>query len=59
MSMEDLFRLARTSTVAQLRSSATTSPSGSRTAARSRSLSYLYPLLQGYDSVAIRAAMKS
>jgi tyrosyl-tRNA synthetase len=51
MSMEDLFRLARTSTVAQRDDFAR------RYSAREpiSVLELLYPLLQGYDSVAIRS----
>jgi tyrosyl-tRNA synthetase len=54
MGMEDLFRLARTSTVAQLLER---DDFASRFAAgRPISiLELLYPLLQGYDSVAVRA----
>ncbi len=54
MAMEDLFRLARTSTVAQLLER---DDFAKRYAAREpiTILELLYPLLQGYDSVAIRA----
>jgi tyrosyl-tRNA synthetase len=54
MSMEDLFRLARTSTVAQLLERDDFSK---RHAAGTpiSILELLYPLMQGYDSVAIRA----
>jgi tyrosyl-tRNA synthetase len=54
MAMEDLFRLARTATVAQLLERDDFSK---RYAARApiSILELLYPLLQGYDSVAIRA----
>jgi tyrosyl-tRNA synthetase len=54
MSMEDLFRLARTSTVAQLLER---DDFAQRYASREpiSILELLYPLLQGYDSVAIRA----
>ncbi len=54
MSMEDLFRLARTSTVAQLLER----DDFAKRFADGRPISILellYPLLQGYDSVAIRA----
>jgi tyrosyl-tRNA synthetase len=54
MPMEDLFRLARTATVAQLLER---DDFAQRYAAREpiSILELLYPLLQGYDSVAIRA----
>ena len=54
MPMEDLFRLARTSTVAQLLER---DDFAQRYGAREpiSILELLYPLLQGYDSVAIRA----
>jgi tyrosyl-tRNA synthetase len=54
MQMEDLFRLARTSTVAQLLER---DDFAQRYTAREpiSILELLYPLLQGYDSVAIRA----
>jgi tyrosyl-tRNA synthetase len=54
MSMEDLFRLARTSTVAQLLER---DDFARRYEAREpiSILELLYPLLQGYDSVAVRA----
>jgi tyrosyl-tRNA synthetase len=54
MAMEDLFRLARTATVAQLLERDDFSK---RYAAREpiTILELLYPLLQGYDSVAIRS----
>jgi tyrosyl-tRNA synthetase len=54
MAMEDLFRLARTATVAQLLERQDFSD---RFAAREpiSILELLYPLLQGYDSVAVRA----
>ena len=54
MSMEDLFRLARTSTVAQLLER---DDFAKRYAAREpiSILELLYPLLQGYDSVAVRS----
>jgi tyrosyl-tRNA synthetase len=54
MPMEDLFRLARTSTVAQLLERDDFSK---RYAAREpiSILELLYPLLQGYDSVAVRS----
>jgi tyrosyl-tRNA synthetase len=54
MSMESLFRLARTSTVAQLLER---DDFARRYAAREpiSVLELLYPLLQGYDSVAIRS----
>jgi tyrosyl-tRNA synthetase len=54
MPMEDLFRLARTSTVAQLLER---DDFASRYARREpiSILELLYPLLQGYDSVAVRA----
>jgi tyrosyl-tRNA synthetase len=54
MSMEELFRLARTSTVAQLLER---DDFAKRYAAREpiSVLELLYPLLQGYDSVAVRA----
>jgi tyrosyl-tRNA synthetase len=54
MSMEDLFRLARTTTVAQLLER---DDFAKRFAARSpiSILELLYPLMQGYDSVAVRA----
>jgi tyrosyl-tRNA synthetase len=54
MSMEELFRLARTSTVAQLLER----DDFARRLAESRPiavLELLYPLLQGYDSVAVRS----
>ena len=54
MSMEDLFRLARTSTVAQLLER----DDFAKRFADGRPISILellYPLLQGYDSVAVRA----
>jgi tyrosyl-tRNA synthetase len=54
MSMEDLFRLARTSTVAQLLER----DDFAKRFAEGRPISILelmYPLLQGYDSVAVRA----
>ncbi len=54
MSMEDLFRLARTTTVAQVLEREDVAR---RWAAREpiALLELLYPLLQGYDSVAVRA----
>jgi tyrosyl-tRNA synthetase len=54
MSMEDLFRLARTSTVAQILER---DDFANRYAAGEpiSILELLYPLLQGYDSVAVRA----
>jgi tyrosyl-tRNA synthetase len=54
MSMEELFRLARTSTVAQLLER---DDFAGRYARREpiSILELLYPLLQGYDSVAVRA----
>ncbi len=54
MAMEDLFRLARTTTVAQLLER---NDFAKRFAARTpiSILELLYPLMQGYDSVAIRA----
>jgi tyrosyl-tRNA synthetase len=54
MSMEDLFRLARTSTVAQLLER---DDFARRYSAREpiSVLELLYPLLQGYDSVAVRS----
>jgi tyrosyl-tRNA synthetase len=54
MAMEDLFRLARTSTVAQLLER---DDFARRYAAREpiSVLELLYPLLQGYDSVAVRS----
>jgi tyrosyl-tRNA synthetase len=54
MPMEDLFRLARTATVAQLLER---DDFDQRYAAREpiSILELLYPLLQGYDSVAVRA----
>jgi tyrosyl-tRNA synthetase len=54
MRMEDLFRLARTATVAQMLER---DDFAKRFAARApiSVLELLYPLLQGYDSVAIRA----
>jgi tyrosyl-tRNA synthetase len=54
MPMEDLFRLARTATVAQLLER---DDFARRHAAREpiSILELLYPLLQGYDSVAVRA----
>ena len=54
MRMEELFRLARTSTVAQLLER---DDFARRYAAREpiSILELLYPLLQGYDSVAVRA----
>jgi tyrosyl-tRNA synthetase len=54
MPMEDLFRLARTSTVAQLLER---DDFAKRYAARApiSILELLYPLMQGYDSVAVRA----
>jgi tyrosyl-tRNA synthetase len=54
MPMEDLFRLARTSTVAQLLER---DDFAKRYAARDpiSILELLYPLLQGYDSVAVRS----
>ena len=54
MGMEELFRLARTSTVAQLLER---DDFARRYAAREpiSILELLYPLLQGYDSVAVRA----
>jgi tyrosyl-tRNA synthetase len=54
MPMEDMFRLARTATVAQLLER---DDFAKRYAAREpiSILELLYPLLQGYDSVAIRA----
>src|SRR5690349_10847007 len=54
MRMEELFRLARTTTVAQLLER---NDFAKRFAARTpiSILELLYPLLQGYDSVAIRA----
>jgi tyrosyl-tRNA synthetase len=54
MSMEDLFRLARTATVAQIierEDFANRLKSGTPVSI----LELLYPLLQGYDSVAVRA----
>jgi tyrosyl-tRNA synthetase len=54
MDMEELFRLARTTTVAQLLER---EDFAARWAARSpiSVLELLYPLMQGYDSVAVRA----
>ena len=54
MSMEDLFRLARTTTVAQLLER---DDFAKRFAARTpiSILELLYPLMQGYDSVAVKA----
>jgi tyrosyl-tRNA synthetase len=54
MSMEDLFRLARTTTVAQLLER---DDFAKRWAARApiSVLELLYPLMQGYDSVAVRS----
>jgi tyrosyl-tRNA synthetase len=54
MSMEELFRLARTATVAQLLER---DDFAKRYAARApiSILELLYPLLQGYDSVAVRS----
>jgi tyrosyl-tRNA synthetase len=54
MRMEELFRLARTTTVAQLLER---EDFATRWAARSpiSILELLYPLMQGYDSVAVRA----
>ena len=54
MSMEELFRLARTTTVAQLLER---DDFAKRWAARSpiSVLELLYPLMQGYDSVAVRS----
>jgi tyrosyl-tRNA synthetase len=54
MAMEDLFRLARTATVAQLLER---DDFAKRYAAREpiSILELLYPLMQGYDSVAVRA----
>ena len=54
MPMEDLFRLARTTTVAQMLER---DDFAKRYAAREpiSVLELLYPLLQGYDSVAVRA----
>ncbi len=54
MSMEDLFRLARTTTVAQLLER---DDFARRFGARTpiSILELLYPLMQGYDSVAVRA----
>jgi tyrosyl-tRNA synthetase len=54
MSMEDLFRLARTTTVAQLLER---DDFAKRWAARApiSILELLYPLMQGYDSVAVRS----
>jgi tyrosyl-tRNA synthetase len=54
MPMEDLFRLARTSTVAQLLER---DDFATRYASRApiSILELLYPLMQGYDSVAVRA----
>src|SRR5213082_1562337 len=54
MSMEELFRLARTSTVAQLLER---DDFAKRYASREpiSILELLYPLLQGYDSVAVRS----
>jgi tyrosyl-tRNA synthetase len=54
MSMEELFRLARTSTVAQLLER---DDFAQRYAAREpiSILELLYPLMQGYDSVAVRS----
>ena len=54
MPMEDLFRLARTSTVAQLLERDDFAKRYSAGAPISI-LELLYPLLQGYDSVAVRA----
>jgi tyrosyl-tRNA synthetase len=54
MAMEDLFRLARTATVAQLLERDDFSKRYAAGEAISI-LELLYPLLQGYDSVAIRA----
>jgi tyrosyl-tRNA synthetase len=54
MAMEDLFRLARTSTVAQLLERDDFSKRYSRSEPISI-LELLYPLLQGYDSVAIES----
>ena len=52
--MEDLFRLVRTSPSPSC-SSATTSPSAWPRAEPISLLELLYPVLQGYDSVAVRA----
>ena len=54
MAMEDLFRLARTTTVAQILER---EDFATRFAAHApiSILELLYPLLQGYDSVAVRA----
>ena len=54
MPMEELFRLARTTTVAQLLER---DDFAKRYAAREpiSVLELLYPLMQGYDSVAVRA----
>jgi tyrosyl-tRNA synthetase len=54
MSMEELFRLARTTTVAQLLERQDFSDRFSAGAPISM-LELLYPLLQGYDSVAVQA----
>jgi tyrosyl-tRNA synthetase len=54
MAMEDLFRLARTTTVAQLLERQDFSERFSANEPISV-LELLYPLLQGYDSVAVRA----
>src|SRR4029079_13436071 len=54
MSMEELFRLARTTTVAQLLERDDFAKRWSAGAPISI-LELLYPLLQGYDSVAVRA----
>jgi tyrosyl-tRNA synthetase len=54
MSMEDLFRLTRTSTVAQLLERDDFAKRYSANAPISI-LELLYPLMQGYDSVAVRA----
>jgi tyrosyl-tRNA synthetase len=54
MSMEDLFRLARTTTVAQLLERDDFAKRWSARAPISI-LELLYPLLQGYDSVAVRS----
>ena len=58
MAMEDLFRLARTATVAQLLER---DDFAKRYAAREpiSILELLYPLLQGYDSVAVRGRRRA
>ena len=55
MPMEELFRLVRACRPSRSCSSATTSPSASRPREPISLLELLYPVLQGYDSVAVRA----